>query len=100
MDPSDFTTTSFGRLRRRPWKLLASTVMLPSTSLRVTRRESCSQARRRPWRSRVRPLARSVGSETEHRHVQQIKPALLTPPCRQRADDNVAEIEVLLTLVR
>src|SRR5215470_1949798 len=62
MLPSDFTTTSFGRLRRRPWKLLAITVMLPSASCRVTRRESCSAASSRPCRSRVRPLARLVGS--------------------------------------
>jgi hypothetical protein len=38
MEPSDFTTTSLGRLRRRPWKLLATTVRLPSSSWRVTRR--------------------------------------------------------------
>src|SRR6266545_2486567 len=62
IQPSDLTTTSLGRLSRRPWKLLAITVRLPSSSCRVTRRLSCSQAINRPWRSRVRPLARFVGS--------------------------------------
>ena len=62
MQPSDFTTTSFGRLSCRPWKLFATTVMLPSSSWRVTRRESCSQAISLPCRSRVSPLARFVGS--------------------------------------
>src|SRR5260370_39601276 len=61
MQPSDLTTTSFGRLSWRPWKLLATTVVLPSSSRRVTRRLSCSQAISRPCRSRVRPLARLVG---------------------------------------
>jgi hypothetical protein len=37
------------------------TVMLPSRSSRVARRVSRSQATNRPWRSRVRPLARLVG---------------------------------------
>src|SRR5262249_54719474 len=60
--PSDLTTTSLGRLSRRPWKLLAITVRLPSASCRVTRRLSCSHATRRPWRSLVNPLARFVGS--------------------------------------
>src|ERR1700731_1346861 len=36
--------------------------MLPSSSCRVTRRGSCSQAISLPWRSRVSPLARFVGS--------------------------------------
>jgi len=31
--------------------------MLPSYSVRVTRRLSCSQLTSRPWRSRVLPLA-------------------------------------------
>src|SRR5437016_1324489 len=30
MQPSDFTTISFGRLNGRPWKLDAITVLLPS----------------------------------------------------------------------
>src|SRR5215469_16468221 len=64
MQPSDLTTTSLGRLSWRPWKLLATTVMLPSSSCRVTRRESCSQATSRPCRSRVKPLARLVGSSS------------------------------------
>src|SRR6516225_9342373 len=64
MQPSDLTTTSLGRLSWRPWKLLATTVMLPSSSCLVTRRVSCSQATSRPCRSRVRPLARLVGSNS------------------------------------
>ena len=39
MQPSDLTTTSLGRLSRRPWKLLATTVRLASISCRVTRQE-------------------------------------------------------------
>ena len=35
--------------------------MLPSYSVRVTRRLSCSQVTRRPWRSRVLPLAKFDG---------------------------------------
>src|SRR3984893_10615994 len=38
--------------------------MLLSSSCRVTRRESCSQATSRPCRSRVNPLARLVGSSS------------------------------------
>jgi len=64
MAPSDFTTTSLGRLRRRPWKLFAMTVRLPSSSRRVTRRVSCSHEYKRPCRSRVSPLARLVGSRS------------------------------------
>ena len=60
--PSDFTTTSLGRSRRLPWKLLATTVMLPSASVRVTRRVRCSAETMRPCRSRVRPLASLVFS--------------------------------------
>src|SRR5712692_10376820 len=62
MQPSDLTTTSLGRLSLRPWKLFAITVRLPSSSCRVTRRLSCSQASNRPCRSRVNPSARFVGS--------------------------------------
>src|SRR5258707_15558456 len=62
MQPSDLTTTSFGRFSCRPWKLLAITVRLPSGSSRVTRLVSCSHAINLPCRSRVRPLARFVGS--------------------------------------
>jgi hypothetical protein len=38
-----------------------STVMVPSYSVRVTRRLSCSQVTSRPWRSRVLPLAKFDG---------------------------------------
>ncbi len=55
---SDFTTMSLGAFSRFPSKLSASTVILPSFSVRVTRRVTeCSQVTRRPWRSRVLPLA-------------------------------------------
>src|SRR6266436_572834 len=57
IDPSDLTTMSFGELSGLPSNLSMSTVMLPSYSVRVTRRESCSQVTSRPWRSRVLPLA-------------------------------------------
>src|ERR1700730_17570489 len=52
IQPSDLTTTSFGRFSCRPWKLLAITVRLPSTSSRVTRLVSCSQAINLPCRCR------------------------------------------------
>ena len=55
---SDFTTMSFGAFSRLPSNLSASTVTLPSFSVRVTRRVTeCSQVTRRPWRSRTLPLA-------------------------------------------
>src|SRR5213075_3076267 len=56
-ESSDFTTMSFGELSGLPLNLSASTVMPPSYSVRVTRLLSCSQVTRRPWRSRVLPLA-------------------------------------------
>src|SRR4029077_21187524 len=68
MQPSERTTTSFGRLSRRPRKLLATTVMLPSASWRVTRRLSCSQATSRPCRSRVRPLG-AIGRFEKQRNA-------------------------------
>ena len=43
IEPSDFTTTSFGEFSVLPSKLSASTVIAPSYSVRVTRRPSCSQ---------------------------------------------------------
>ena len=55
MEPSDFTTTSFGPVSRVPSKWLASTVMVPSSSVRVRVRLPSSQLMRRPWRSRVLP---------------------------------------------
>ena len=60
IEPSDFTTTSFGELSRLPWKRSSSTVIVPSYSVRVTRRP-CSQVTRRPCRSRVLPLAKFEG---------------------------------------
>ena len=57
IESSDFTTTSFGELSGLPSNLSISTVMVPSYSVRVTRRVSCSQVTSRPWRSRVLPLA-------------------------------------------
>ena len=60
-EPSDLTTTSLGELRRLPSKLSISTVIEPSYSVRVTRRPPCAQPTRRPWRSRVWPLAKFEG---------------------------------------
>ena len=57
IDPSDLQTTSFGELSGLPSKTSATTVIVPSCSVRVTRRASCSQVTRRPWRSRVLPFA-------------------------------------------
>ena len=56
IESSDFTTMSFGEFSRLPSKRSISTVMRPSYSVRVTRRP-CSAVTRRPWRSRVLPLA-------------------------------------------
>src|SRR5260370_1103940 len=53
---SDFTTTSLGELSRLFSKRSIRTVTVPSYSVRVTRRLSCSQVTSRPWRSRVLPL--------------------------------------------
>src|SRR5215467_331118 len=57
IEPSDLTTMSFGELSGFPSNLSISTVTVPSYSVRVTRRVSCSQVTRRPWRSRVLPFA-------------------------------------------
>src|SRR6266581_7798378 len=56
-EPSDFTTTSLGELSGLPSKRSRITLIEPSYSVRVTRRMPCSQVTRRPWRSRVLPLA-------------------------------------------
>src|SRR5580704_19281842 len=56
IDPSDLTTTSFGELSGLPSNLLHRMVIVPSCSVRVTRRAPCSQVTNRPWRSRVLPL--------------------------------------------
>src|ERR1051326_8628230 len=57
IEPSDLTTTSLGELSGFLSKRLQMTVIDPSCSVRVTRRIPCSQVTRRPWRSRVLPLA-------------------------------------------
>src|ERR1043165_6159982 len=57
IEPSDLHTMSLGELSGLPSKRSAITVMLPSYSVRVTRRASCSQVRSRPCRSRVLPIA-------------------------------------------
>src|SRR5262245_47597170 len=60
IEPSDFTTTSFGELSflpSTPSNRLHSTVSVPSCSVRVTCRPPCSQVTSRPCRSRVLPLA-------------------------------------------
>src|SRR5687767_7078194 len=56
IEPSDLQTTSLGELSGLPSKLSAIVVMLPSYSVRVTRRASCSHVTSRPCRSRVLPL--------------------------------------------
>jgi hypothetical protein len=43
-------------------EMLGCGASLPSSSCRVTLRLSCSQAINRPWKSRVSPFARFVGS--------------------------------------
>ena len=60
--PSLAQTMSLGEFNRLPLKVSASTVTLPSYSVRVTRRVRCSQASSRPWRSRARPLAKFDGA--------------------------------------
>ena len=57
IEPSDLTTTSFGRVERLALEPVGTTVIVPSYSVRVTRRVPCSQVTSRPWRSRVLPLA-------------------------------------------
>src|ERR671912_379047 len=55
-EPSDLHTTSLGEFSGLPPNRSATTVMVPSYSVRVTRRASCSHDTRRPPRSRVLPL--------------------------------------------
>jgi hypothetical protein len=57
MESSDLTMTSLGELSGLPSNLSISTVIVPSYSVRVTRRIFGSQAMSRPWRSRASPLA-------------------------------------------
>ena len=61
IEPSDLQTMSFGELSGLPSNLSATVVIVPSYSVRETRRLPCSQVRSRPWRSRVLPLAKSDG---------------------------------------
>ncbi len=56
MPPSDAQTTSFGLLSSLPSWCVATGVMRPSGSVRVTWLDACSHASRRPWRSHVSPL--------------------------------------------
>src|SRR3984885_11979259 len=56
IEPSDLTTTSFGELSRLPSKRLHRIVIVPSCSVRVTRRPPCSHVTSRPCRSRVLPF--------------------------------------------
>src|ERR1700733_4695213 len=58
---SDLTITPFGELSCLPLNLSASVVIVPSYSVRVTRRVPCSQETKRPWRSRVLPLVKLDG---------------------------------------
>jgi hypothetical protein len=52
---------SFGEFRGFLSYWAAMVVMVPSYSVRDTRRPPCSQVSRRPWRSRVFPLAKFDG---------------------------------------
>src|SRR2546425_7197189 len=61
IEPSDLHTMSFGELRGLPSKRSATAVMVPSYSVRDTRRVPCSQVSSRPCRSRVLPLAKFDG---------------------------------------
>ena len=61
IEPSDLQTTSFGELSGLPSNLSATVVIVPSYSVRDTRRVPCSQLISRPWRSRVFPFAKLDG---------------------------------------
>ncbi|MCY1237667.1 hypothetical protein D9M72_503750 [compost metagenome] len=61
IDPSERTTTSFGELSRLPFQRSAMVTMLPSCSVRLTRRLPCSQVTSRPCRSVVLPLEKFDG---------------------------------------
>src|SRR3954447_10366072 len=54
--PSDFTTTSFGELKRFSSNRSTSTRTVPSFSLTTTRRRDPSHVTRRPCKSSVLPL--------------------------------------------
>ena len=65
IEPSDFTTTSLGELRRLPSKRSARTRRVPSCSMRETQRVRCSHETSRPCRSTVWPLWLSAGCEED-----------------------------------
>src|SRR5436305_10387958 len=56
IEPSDLQMMSLGEFSGLPSNFSASTVIVPSYSVRVTRRASCSQVISRPCRSRALPL--------------------------------------------
>src|SRR5258705_9617913 len=60
-EPSDLHTMSLGEVSFLFWNESTSVITLPSASVRETRRPPCSQVSRRPWRSRVLPLAYPEG---------------------------------------
>jgi hypothetical protein len=61
IEPSDLHTMSFGEFSGLPSWRSATAVMVPSYSVRDTRRPPCSQESSRPCRSRVLPLAKLDG---------------------------------------
>src|SRR6516164_45525 len=75
IESSDLTTMSLGELSGLPSNLSISTLTLPSYSVRVTRRVSCSQVTSRPWRSRVLPLALFDGPSVNARASRRLVPA-------------------------
>ena len=56
IEPSEATATSLGEFNFFPLYLSAMMVMVPSSSVRVTRRPLCSHVINRPSRSMVLPL--------------------------------------------
>ena len=86
--PSERTATSFGELNRLPSNLSASTVMLPSVSVRTRLRPACWHEISRPSRSRMLPFDCSLLRKTD-------KPFAF-PPLHQLAVGNVGEDEHLL----
>src|SRR5262249_42094066 len=60
IEPSDLTTTSLGELSGLPSNLSRITVMVPSYSVRTTRRPPCSQVTRLPGGPRAK-LAEQAG---------------------------------------
>src|SRR5215218_7272280 len=62
IDPSERQTTSLGELSRLLSNVSASVETVPSYSVRVTRRVSCSQVTSLPWRSRVLPFEKLDGA--------------------------------------